>query len=212
MGRRRSGHPHMLHNGAIPMGRRVSPRTCKPPVDTICASIGRGGRFADFTRSSGVCIPLPDFFRSPLPSLPGPAAQLKTGPFAMIPNGSRGRQPTDLAAACRSGHFAGRKNFRAPITKSSNRPTGNTPTEPSVGRIATLVRVPSGCRFPRPVLPHGDVQPVPIRLMQTHTTCRMLPLAILRTQSTPSECMRKADRHGSTFGGLNASAGLGVRV
>ena len=38
---------------------------------------------------------------------------------------------------------------------------------------------------------------VPIRLMQTHTTCRMLPLAILRTQSTPSGCMRKADRNGS---------------
>ena len=28
---------------------------------------------------------------------------------------------------------------------------------------------------------------VPIRLMQTHTTCRMLPLASLRTQSTPWE-------------------------
>ena len=41
-----------------------------------------------------------------------------------------------------------------------------------------------------------DVCSVPIRLMQTHTTCRMLPLSILRTQSTPSGCMRKADRHG----------------
>ena len=31
-----------------------------------------------------------------------------------------------------------------------------------------------------------NVYAVPIRLMQTHTTCRMLPLAILRTQSAPS--------------------------
>ena len=43
----------------------------------------------------------------------------------------------------------------------------------------------------------GVAHSVPIRLMQTHTTCRMLPLAILRTQSTPSGCMREADRHGS---------------
>ena len=42
----------------------------------------------------------------------------------------------------------------------------------------------------------GEGRTVPIRLMQTHTTCRMLPLAILGTQSTPSGCMRKADRHG----------------
>ena len=45
---------------------------------------------------------------------------------------------------------------------------------------------------------------VPIRLMQTHTTCRMLPLAILRTQSTPSGCMRKADRHGKNDRGVRA--------
>ena len=49
---------------------------------------------------------------------------------------------------------------------------------------------------PAPATGH-EVHCVPIRLMQTHTTCRMLPLAILRTQSTPSGCMRKADRHGS---------------
>ena len=41
---------------------------------------------------------------------------------------------------------------------------------------------------------------MPIRLMQTHTTCRMLSLAVLRTQSTPSGCMRKADRHGMNLG------------
>ena len=45
----------------------------------------------------------------------------------------------------------------------------------------------------------SNVSAVPIRLMQTHTTCRMLPLAILGTQSTPSGCMRKADRHGFSF-------------
>ena len=43
--------------------------------------------------------------------------------------------------------------------------------------------------------PHAEQQSVPIRLMQTHTTCRMLSLAILRTQSTSSGCMRKAHRH-----------------
>ena len=44
-----------------------------------------------------------------------------------------------------------------------------------------------------------EVQTVPIRLMQTHTTCRMLSVAILRTHSTSSGCMRKADRHGSNW-------------
>ena len=42
------------------------------------------------------------------------------------------------------------------------------------------------------VLPaHPLVQAVPIRLMQTHTTCRMLSLAILRTQSTPRSVRRR---------------------
>ena len=54
------------------------------------------------------------------------------------------------------------------------------------------------------LLGHTQVQTVPIRLMQTHTTCRMLPVAILRTQSTPSGCMRKADRHGSDYRSLCA--------
>ena len=44
-----------------------------------------------------------------------------------------------------------------------------------------------------------EVLTVPIRLLQTHTACRMLPLTIPRTQSTPSGCMREADRHGSNW-------------
>ena len=35
--------------------------------------------------------------------------------------------------------------------------------------------------------------------MQTHTTCRVFPLGTSRIQSTPSGCMRKADRHGLRF-------------
>jgi len=50
---------------------------------------------------------------------------------------------------------------------------------------------------------------VPIRLMQTPTTCRMLPLASLGTQSTPSGCMRKADRHGLYLQGAVTSGANG---
>ena len=56
----------------------------------------------------------------------------------------------------------------------------------------------------------GLEETVPIRLMQTHTTCRMLPLAILDTHSTPSGCMRKADRHGRNYPALATRGDIGA--
>ena len=161
MSRRFSGHLHVVRNGPNPTGRRANRWPCKTALSTpFYALICRGSRFADFTRRSGVCIHLSNLLRSPLSSLPGPAAQLKIRSFRDDPRLVLG-QRTDRPRR-RTRVWASRrpKYFRSFSTKSPNLPTGITTNQPSAGRIVTLVCLPSGCRFARPVLPHGAVPPL----------------------------------------------------